>query len=95
MTAAYRPVRELLQQEREKDKVLAIFLSSSSVTFTMFTHFKQCTMILIQEKQKKDSEGSSSEDASSKKEEDKEEERVIALRSLNMEDMRQAKNQVT
>lgn len=67
VTAAYRPVRELLQQEREKDK----------------------------EKKKKDSEGSSSDDASSKKEEDKEEERVIALRALNMEDMRQAKNQVS
>lgn len=50
-------------------------------------------MTLIQEKKKKDSEGSSSEDASSKKEEDKEE-RVITLRALNMEDMRQAKNQV-
>ncbi|EXC05934.1 hypothetical protein L484_014202 [Morus notabilis] len=65
VTAAYRPVRELLQQEREKDM----------------------------EKKKKDSEGSSSEGASSKKEEDKEE-RVITLRALNMEDMRQAKNQV-
>uniref|UniRef100_A0A803PQ29 AAA+ ATPase domain-containing protein n=1 Tax=Cannabis sativa TaxID=3483 RepID=A0A803PQ29_CANSA len=66
VTAAYRPVRELLQQERTKDV----------------------------EKKKKSSEGSSSEDdASATKEEDKEE-KVITLRSLNMEDMRQAKNQV-
>ncbi|PON96940.1 Spastin [Trema orientale] len=65
ITAAYRPVRELLQQEREKDV----------------------------EKKKKNSEGSSSEDASATKEEDKEE-KVIILRALNMEDMRQAKNQV-
>ncbi|KAJ6687623.1 P-LOOP CONTAINING NUCLEOSIDE TRIPHOSPHATE HYDROLASES SUPERFAMILY PROTEIN [Salix koriyanagi] len=65
VTAAYRPVRELLQQERVKDK----------------------------EKKQKDEEGSSSEDAADSKEEGKEE-NVIILRPLNMDDMRQAKNQV-
>ncbi|KAL2454483.1 P-loop containing nucleoside triphosphate hydrolase superfamily protein [Abeliophyllum distichum] len=68
VTAAYRPVRELIQQERQKDM----------------------------EKKQKDQEGQSSQDdsASASKEETKEE-RVITLRPLNMEDMRQAKNQVS
>ncbi|KAL1319449.1 hypothetical protein HN51_071739 [Arachis hypogaea] len=61
ITAAYRPVRELLQQERKKDM----------------------------EKKKKETEGQSSEDASENKEDHQ-----ITLRSLNMEDMRQAKSQV-
>ncbi|XP_011047745.1 PREDICTED: nuclear valosin-containing protein-like isoform X1 [Populus euphratica] len=64
VTAAYRPVRELLQQERVKDK---------------------------EKKQK--AEGTSSEDAADTKEEGKEESMII-LRPLNMDDMRQAKNQV-
>ncbi|WCJ36751.1 P-loop containing nucleoside triphosphate hydrolases superfamily protein [Euphorbia peplus] len=64
VTAAYRPVRELIQQERLKDEA----------------------------KKQKDEEATSSEDASSPKEEDKEQ--VITLRALNMEDMKQAKNQV-
>ncbi|MED6165265.1 hypothetical protein PIB30_097951 [Stylosanthes scabra] len=62
ITAAYRPVRELLQQERKKDM----------------------------EKKKKETEGQSSEDAS----ENKEDHPQITLRSLNMDDMRQAKSQV-
>ncbi|XP_059629136.1 ribosome biogenesis ATPase RIX7-like isoform X1 [Cornus florida] len=67
VTAAYRPVRELIQQERLKDK----------------------------ERKEKDEKGKSSEeDASETKEEEGKEEKVIILRSLNMEDMRQAKNQV-
>jgi len=65
VTAAYRPVRELIQQERKKDL----------------------------EKKRREETGKSSEDASDSKEEGKEE-HVIILRSLNMEDMRQAKNQV-
>ncbi|KAL3837725.1 hypothetical protein ACJIZ3_022316 [Penstemon smallii] len=65
VTAAYRPVRELIQQERQKDK----------------------------EKKQRDDEEQSSEDAPAPKEEMKEE-KVISLRPLNMEDMRQAKNQV-
>ncbi|KAL6127637.1 hypothetical protein ACLB2K_071000 [Fragaria x ananassa] len=66
VTAAYRPVRELIQQERLKD----------------------------QEKKKKAEAAKTTEDASDSKEEEKEE-RVITLRSLSMEDMRQAKNQVS
>ncbi|KAH6770916.1 P-loop containing nucleoside triphosphate hydrolases superfamily protein [Perilla frutescens var. hirtella] len=65
ITAAYRPVRELIQQEREK-----------------------------KDKEKKQIDaGQSSEDASASEEESKEE-KVISLRHLNMEDFRQAKNQV-
>ncbi|KAK1392275.1 putative cell division cycle ATPase [Heracleum sosnowskyi] len=62
-TAAYRPVRELIKQEREKDL----------------------------EKKRKAEQEKNSEVAS---EEQQEAERVITLRPLNMEDMRQAKNQV-
>ncbi|KAK3220012.1 hypothetical protein Dsin_013982 [Dipteronia sinensis] len=65
VTAAYRPVRELIQQERKKDL----------------------------EKKRREETGKSSEDASDSKEEGEEEHEII-LRSLNMEDMRQAKNQV-
>ncbi|XWS38289.1 hypothetical protein CRYUN_Cryun19dG0118900 [Craigia yunnanensis] len=63
-TAAYRPVRELIQKERLKDM----------------------------ERKQRAVEGQSTEDASTKK--DGVEERVITLRSLNMEDFMQAKNQV-
>ncbi|KAK4777298.1 hypothetical protein SAY87_017485 [Trapa incisa] len=72
VTAAYRPVRELIQQERSKDK----------------------------EAKQRDDKGKSSEDSTEKKEENQEDgkedkdESVIVLRSLNMEDMKQAKNQV-
>ncbi|KAG8476329.1 hypothetical protein CXB51_033289 [Gossypium anomalum] len=65
ITAAYRPVRELIKQERLKD----------------------------QERKRQEEASKNSEDASDTKDEN-EEERVIALRPLNMEDMRQAKNQV-
>lgn len=64
VTAAYRPVRELIQQERLKDM----------------------------EKKRRTEEENKSEDATDSKED--KEERVITLRSLNMEDMKQAKNQV-
>ncbi|XP_044505375.1 putative cell division cycle ATPase [Mangifera indica] len=69
VTAAYRPVRELIQKERMKDM----------------------------ERKKREAAGKSSEDASDSKEggkEENKEERVIELRTLNMEDLRQAKNQV-
>ncbi|XP_051143289.1 uncharacterized protein LOC127259751 [Andrographis paniculata] len=62
-TAAYRPVRELIEQERQKDK---------------------------ERKQRVVEEGETSQVA---KEEAKEE-KVISLRHLSMEDLRQAKNQV-
>ncbi|KAM7258035.1 hypothetical protein ACFE04_013776 [Oxalis oulophora] len=60
-TAAYRPVRELIKQERLKDM----------------------------ERKKGVAEGQNSEGSGAK-----EEERVISLRPLNMEDFRDAKNQV-
>ncbi|KAF6154538.1 hypothetical protein GIB67_027811 [Kingdonia uniflora] len=63
-TAAYRPVRELIQQERLKDV----------------------------EKKRNSEEGNNSESSSDTNE--GKDERVITLRPLNMEDMRQAKNQV-
>ncbi|KAK7391309.1 hypothetical protein VNO78_19723 [Psophocarpus tetragonolobus] len=63
--AAYRPVRELLQQERLKEK----------------------------EKKKMEAEVQSSENSLDANED--KENQVITLRPLNMEDMRQAKSQVT
>ncbi|KAJ8621582.1 hypothetical protein MRB53_030111 [Persea americana] len=65
MTAAYRPVRELIQKERLKDL----------------------------ERKRKAEEGEKTGEDSDNKEADKGE-RVITLRPLNMEDMKQAKNQV-
>ncbi|GLU05878.1 hypothetical protein SLE2022_229530 [Rubroshorea leprosula] len=62
-TAAYRPVRELIKQERLKD----------------------------QERKQRAAAGNDTEDASTKMEEG---ERVITLRPLDMEDFREAKNQV-
>ncbi|KAJ7952236.1 P-loop containing nucleoside triphosphate hydrolases superfamily protein [Quillaja saponaria] len=72
-TAAYRPVRELIQQERLKDL----------------------------EKRQKAAEGRNSESAPDQDDVDaldmkdaNKQERVITLRPLNIEDLRQAKNQV-
>lgn len=65
MTAAYRPLKELIQQEKEKEM----------------------------KKKKKVTEVEILEEASIATEEDKEDQ-VIALRPLNMEDMREAKNKV-
>ncbi|KAJ4711984.1 P-loop containing nucleoside triphosphate hydrolases superfamily protein [Melia azedarach] len=64
-TAAYRPVRELIQEERLKDL----------------------------EKKKRAAEEQNKEEGSDAKQDTKEE-RVITLRPLNMEDFREAKNQV-
>ncbi|KAK6925896.1 AAA ATPase, AAA+ lid domain [Dillenia turbinata] len=64
ITAAYRPVRELMQQERQKDE----------------------------QRKKKAAEGQGSEGTSDTKEEM--EEKTITIRPLNLEDMKQAKNQV-
>ncbi|KAL2544270.1 P-loop containing nucleoside triphosphate hydrolase superfamily protein [Forsythia ovata] len=63
VTAAYRPVRELIQQERLKD----------------------------QGKKRIAEEGQKSGDASAK---ENKEERVITIRPLNMEDFKEAKNQI-
>nr|GMD53786.1 nuclear valosin-containing protein-like [Ipomoea batatas] len=65
ITAAYRPVRELIQQERVK----------------------------AMQKKRKAEDGQSSE-ASSDMKEEATKEKVINLRPLNMEDLKQAKNQV-
>ncbi|CAL1404824.1 unnamed protein product [Linum trigynum] len=70
VTAAYRPVRELIQKERLKEKERKKKAAEEATT---------------------SSENGSESDAA--KEEDKEE-RVITLRALDMEDLRQAKNQV-
>ncbi|XP_057525765.1 calmodulin-interacting protein 111-like [Amaranthus tricolor] len=66
ITAAYRPVRELLQRERKKDLA----------------------------KKKKAQENNSDSEASTETKEAEKQEEPIVLRPLNMEDMRQAKNQV-
>jgi hypothetical protein len=114
VTAAYRPVRELLQQERVKDKVSPFlhvidvfsFFLLKLVLADTFLGFLLPSISLKEKKQKAEEgtssedaadtkeEGTSSEDAADKKEEGKEES-VIILRPLNMDDMRQAKNQVS
>ncbi|XP_074319733.1 uncharacterized protein LOC141656659 isoform X2 [Silene latifolia] len=66
VTAAYRPVRELIQRERKKDL----------------------------ERKKKAQENVDSTDASSEAKGEQKPEETIVLRALNMEDMKQAKNQV-
>lgn len=65
-TAAYRPVRELIQQERLKDL----------------------------EKKRRAAEGQNTEETPDTNTKEGKEERVITLRPLNMEDLKQAKNQV-
>ena len=102
MAAAYRPVRELAQQERmKKDKVRTLLTLPSIVFFLLAFSNKFSTadqwcffwFFFSQKKKQKADEGKSSEDASDTREEAKGE-KVIVLRPLNMEDMRQAKNQV-
>ncbi|GAB2265137.1 hypothetical protein Dimus_000202 [Dionaea muscipula] len=68
ITAAYRPVRELIQKERKKD--------------------------LDKRKKAQEKKDTGEEGAETKEEAAKQEEVVITLRSLTMEDMRHAKNQV-
>lgn len=68
ITAAYRPVRELIQRERQKD--------------------------LAKKNKAQENNNDSADDASVTKEDDKEAEPIV-LRPLNMEDLRQAKNQVS
>ncbi|CAN1778373.1 Outer mitochondrial transmembrane helix translocase [Linum perenne] len=77
-TAAYRPVRELIQQERSRDMHLANHVS------TMLQEKK--------EKKKKAAEAQKTDETTEAQE--TKEERVITLRPLNMEDFRLAKNQV-
>ena len=90
MAAAYRPVRELLQQERKmKDKVRTLLLPPSILFFIVSFSWQSSTvfffffLIFFLKKKKQDDH----EEQTSEKE--------IVLRPLNMEDIRQAKNQVT
>lgn len=107
VTAAYRPVRDLIQQERLKNLVnshcmLIICLSGHALFCLLFLQWPwQCLLkyllkICPQERKRRAEEGESSEEAPSTKEEKEEnkDEEVIALRPLSMEDLRQAKNQV-
>ncbi|KAJ3694570.1 hypothetical protein LUZ60_010050 [Juncus effusus] len=71
-TAAYRPVRELIQRERLKDLVDKDYFISA--------------------KKKKAEAGEKPSEEKEEKEEEKEQ--AVFLRPLNMEDLRQAKNQV-
>ncbi|KAL2922120.1 ATPase family AAA domain-containing protein 1-A [Bienertia sinuspersici] len=70
ITAAYRPVRELIQRERQKD--------------------------MARKKKAQENNKDASDSSTESKEDEKEEKEVepIVLRPLNMEDMKQAKNQV-
>ncbi|KAL9334761.1 hypothetical protein Peur_071942 [Populus x canadensis] len=88
VTAAYRPVRELLQQERVKDKEKKQKAEEGTSSEDAADTKEEGTSSAD-----KKEEGTSSEDAADTKEEGKEES-VIILRPLNMDDMRQAKNQV-
>lgn len=82
------------------------YLSHDTRSLTSL-NFSMLILFSVQAKKERDTEGQNSEDASStpdekkegkdeKKEEkdEKKEEKVISLRPLNMEDLRQAKNQV-
>lgn len=69
------------------------FLFPSTLLFPSSTGTYHQSLHVQEEKQRRAAEGNNSEEAREKKEENKEE-RVISLRPLNMEDFRQAKNQV-
>ncbi|XP_010482665.1 PREDICTED: putative cell division cycle ATPase [Camelina sativa] len=79
ITAAYRPVRELIQQERLKDQERKKKEEAGKST----EESKEEEAGKSTEKSKEEAAGASES-----------EERVITLRPLNMEDMRKAKNQV-
>lgn len=92
ITAAYRPVRELIKQERLKDEVsrwpIEFYLR---LTFGFGFHFSSLFLLTLQEKKRRAEEGQKSGDTSAK---ENREERVITIRPLNMEDFKEAKNQV-
>ncbi|KAG6605750.1 ATPase family AAA domain-containing protein 1-A, partial [Cucurbita argyrosperma subsp. sororia] len=93
VTAAYRPVRELLQQERLKDlekKQRELKEKEQEEEEKTETEMETKTKNENENDKKKEN---NSEDMTVTKEEEKEEQ-VIILRPLNMDDMRQAKNQV-
>ncbi|GKB09912.1 P-loop containing nucleoside triphosphate hydrolase superfamily protein [Tanacetum coccineum] len=84
VTAAYRPVRELLQLEKQKA------IDKMKNEETQASDKKKSEETQTSEK-KKSEETQATGDAKDTKEESK---NVIKLRHLNMEDMMQAKNQV-
>lgn len=96
-TAAYRPVRELIQQERLKDLV-SIYINYNWLPL----HYFCCNLCFSvgrltisnnwQEKKKRAEQGPDSGGTPIK--EDNKEEKVITIRPLNMGDFREAKNQV-
>ena len=97
MTAAYRPVRELIQQERLKDMVsvresVAIFVSFYLLCIQVRYFISLSISFALKEKKKSaaEAQNAAAGDAAG----DGKEERVITLRALNMEDFKQAKNQV-
>ncbi|XP_022958602.1 uncharacterized protein LOC111459779 isoform X2 [Cucurbita moschata] len=95
VTAAYRPVRELLQQERLKDlekKQRELKEKEQEEEEKTETEMETETKNENENENDKKKENNS-EDMTVTKEEEKEEQ-VIILRPLNMDDMRQAKNQV-
>lgn len=110
-TAAYRPVRELIQQERLKNLVTSQFtfniVYDPDYVFTMVTsECCFCFLVFWQEKKQKAAKGQN-KDVEDRQEEQSvggntqeveekvQQERVITLRPLNMQDFREAKNQVT
>ncbi|XP_068664820.1 uncharacterized protein [Aristolochia californica] len=90
MTAAYRPVRELIQKERLKDMVRTNWVSLSSYAKHILSYYRLPFTSQERKRRAAEAQNKGEEDA---KEEEKGE-RVITLRPLNMEDMRLAKNQV-
>lgn len=92
-TAAYRPVRELIQKERKKELVIR----SDHHTLKYYNHERNTLNSLwklcyhyLQEKLKREKGGIPS-DATKKNEK----EEPIILRPLNMSDLKEAKNQVS
>lgn len=81
-------MRELIKQERLKDQVR--FVRSSIVPHLLLCFYILfATRAINQEKKHRSEEGQEGRKSS-----DKKKERVITIRPLNMEDFREAKNQV-
>ncbi|AAF24564.1 F22C12.12 [Arabidopsis thaliana] len=82
-TAAYRPVRELIQQERIKDTV------RNNISLRLFLYTSIFILVLTDCEKKKQREPTKAGE-----EDEGKEERVITLRPLNRQDFKEAKNQV-
>lgn len=90
-TAAYRPVRELIQQERQKN--LVTLQSLYRFDIILHDYHTDCSICYGQDNKTKDSEGQNEEE-DEEEEVELEQERVITLRPLNMQDFKIAKSQV-